>query len=83
MKDPKKTVQDLKIKIKLARKLYTREGFYLEFVDRLDGKKTASETYYNLEEVHDDLFGEFKFPTLNAFYVWTSKRRKALFSKKY
>lgn len=81
MKDQKKT-QTLERKIELAKKLYTREGFFIEFVKMLDGKKTATETYYNLEEKHDDLFGVFKFPTLNSFYVWTSKRRKRLFPKK-
>lgn len=61
----------------LARRIYTREGFHQEFLDRLGTGLTASETYYNLEEEHDDLFGEFKFPTLNAFHVWRSKRRRA------
>ena len=63
-------------KLKLARRMYTREGFDREFVGRLGRGLTAAETYYRLEQVHDDLFGVFKFPTLNAFHVWRSKRRK-------
>ena len=62
-------------KLKLARKIYTRAGFFEEYKSRLNGVDTASETYYKLEMDHDDLFGVFKFPTLNAFFVWISKRR--------
>jgi hypothetical protein len=82
MREQKKTVEHLEKKIELAKKLYSREGFFVEFLELLDVKKTATETYYNLEEKHDDLFGVFKFPTLNSFYVWTSKRRKRRFPKK-
>ena len=63
-------------RLKLAKRIYTREGFHREFLDRLGCGLTASEIYYRLEMDHDDLFGEFKFPTLNAFHVWRSKRRK-------
>ena len=68
-------------KLILARKLYTREGFYDEFIKRLDGKKTATAVYYEVEMLHDDIFGVFKFPTLNAFYVWTCKRRQNKFKE--
>ena len=61
----------------LARRIYTREGFLQELLDRLGDGRTASAIYYELEEDHDDLFGEFKFPTLNAFSVWKSKRRRS------
>jgi|TARA_R100000479_G_scaffold762_1_gene585 hypothetical protein len=62
-------------KLELARRIYTRSGFFEEYKRRLNGTQTASETYYLLEMAHDDLFGVFKFPTLNAFFVWISKRR--------
>jgi len=64
-------------RLDLARRIYSREGFHSEFIDRLGTGLTAAETYYQLEEDHDDLFGVFKFPTLNAFHVWRSKRRRA------
>ena len=64
-----------KEKLKLARRIYTRDGFFAEYKSRLNGVDTASETYYQLEMAHDDLFGVFKFPTLNAFFVWISKRK--------
>jgi len=64
-------------RLELAKRIYTRDGFHREFVRRLGQGLTAAETYYQLEQAHDDLFGEFKFPTLNAFYVWRSKRRRA------
>jgi len=82
MKSQKKPINQLEKKLELAKKIYTREGFFLVFLNLLDGEKTATETYYNVEEIHDDLFGVFKFPSLNAFYVWTSKRRKRRFPKK-
>ena len=69
-------------RLQLARRIYTREGFHREFIERLGQGMTAAETYYQLEEEHDDLFGEFKFPTLNAFHVWRSKRRRAKKSTK-
>lgn len=62
-------------KLELARRIYTREGFWNEYKRRLNGVDTASETYFELEMAHDDIFGVFKFPTLNAFFVWVSKRR--------
>tara|TARA_R100000426_G_scaffold14688_2_gene14009 strand:+ start:1348 stop:1560 length:213 start_codon:yes stop_codon:yes gene_type:complete len=62
-------------KLQLARRIYTREGFWNEYKRRLNGVDTASETYFELEMAHDDIFGVFKFPTLNAFFVWVSKRR--------
>jgi hypothetical protein len=62
-------------KLQLARRIYTRDGFFQEYKRRLNGTDTASETYYKLEMDHDDIFGAFKFPTLNAFFVWVSKRR--------
>jgi len=62
-------------KLELARRIYTREGFWNEYKRRLNGVDTASETYFQLEMAHDDIFGVFKFPTLNAFFVWVSKRR--------
>jgi hypothetical protein len=62
-------------KLALARRIYTREGFWNEYKRRLNGVDTASETYFQLEMAHDDIFGVFKFPTLNAFFVWVSKRR--------
>lgn len=64
-------------KLRLARTIYTREGFFQEFLSRLGDGRTSSEIYYALEQDHDDLFGEFKFPTLNAFSVWRSKRRRS------
>lgn len=70
-----------KKRLKLARRLYTREGFFEVFLEKLDGQKTATVVYYEVEMIHDDLFGVFKFPTLNAFYVWTCKRRKGKFKK--
>lgn len=69
-------------RLDLVRRIYTREGFHAEFISRLGRGLTASETYYQLEEEHDDLFGEFKFPTLNAFHVWRSKRRRMRKSQK-
>lgn len=62
-------------KLEIARRIYTRDGFFAEYKRRLNGTDTASETYYQLEMIHDDIFGVFKFPTLNAFFVWISKRR--------
>ena len=62
-------------KLELARRIYTREGFWNEYKRRLNGVDTASEIYFRLEMAHDDIFGVFKFPTLNAFFVWVSKRR--------
>ena len=64
-------------RLRLARRIYTREGFLEEFLERLGDGRTAASIYYELEEDHDDLFGEFKFPTLNAFSVWRSKKRRA------
>lgn len=64
-------------RLRLARRIYTREGFLEEFLDRLGDGSTLTEIYYQLEEDHDSLFGEFKFPTLNAFSVWRSKRRRS------
>lgn len=63
-------------RLRLARRIYSREGFLEEFLDRLGDGRTLSEIYYQLEQDHDDLFGEFKFPTLNAFCVWRSKKRR-------
>lgn len=64
-------------RLALARRIYTREGFLREYLRRLGDGRTAAAIYYELETDHDDLFGCFKFPTLNAFAVWKSKRKSA------
>ena len=79
MREPSPSAED---RLKLARRIYSRDGFHDEFIARLGQGMTAAETYYDLEEDHDDLFGEFKFPPLNAFHVWRSKRRRAKKSQK-
>jgi hypothetical protein len=63
-------------RLRLARRIYSREGFLKEYRERLGDGRTAAAIYYELEEIHDDLFGCFKFPTLNAFAVWKSKRKR-------
>lgn len=62
---------------KLLRELATRHGFFQYYFDQLPKHRTTVECFNQANDLHLDLFGEYKYESIHSFRRSLSYYRKS------